>query len=262
MAYQFARYEKKGHVAYVTIDRPEVMNALHPPANEELSRIWTDFQEDDEMWLAVLTGTGERAFCAGADLKHMAQFQGRGENRHMANRGGFGGLDTRFDLWKPVIAAVNGYCLAGGFELMLACDIVVAAEHAQFGLPEPRWGLDAGPTGFHRLVRQVPTKTAMGMLLTGRFIDAQEAKQIGLVNEVVPAAELMAAAERWAEQILECAPLSVRGTKQAAYAGLGLPLETAARLEYEWRVRSAESDDRLDGPRAFSEKRSPVWKGH
>ncbi len=261
MAYQFALYEKRGRIAYVTINRPEVMNALHPPANEELSEIWDDFQADNDLWVAIVTGVGERAFCAGADLKHMAQQAGRGEGRHWANRGGFGGIDTRFDLWKPIIAAVNGYCLAGGFETALACDIIVAAEHAQFGMPEPRWGLDAGPTGFHRLVRQIPTKIAMGMLMTGKFISAQEAKELGLVNEVVPMSDLMPAAERWANQILECAPLSVRGTKQAAQAGLGQPLEVAARLEYEWRIRSAASEDRIEGPKAFAEKRRPAWKG-
>jgi enoyl-CoA hydratase/carnithine racemase len=260
MAYQFALYEKKGRIAHVTINRPESMNALHPPANEELSEIWDDFQADDDLWVAILTGTGERAFCAGADLKFMAS-SGQSGAQTRENSGGFAGIDTRFDLWKPVIAAVNGYCLAGGFETALACDIIIAAEHAQFGMPEPRWGLDAGPTGYHRLVRQIPTKVAMEMLLTGKFITARRAQELGLVNDVVPLEELIPAAERCANEILECAPLSIRGTKQAAYSGLDHPLEIAARLGFEERIKSAASEDRIEGPRAFAAKRLPVWKG-
>lgn len=259
MAYECALYEKRGRIAYITINRPASMNALHPPANEELSAIFDDFQEDDDLWVAILTGAGERAFCAGMDLKYSAQHAG--ERSRRPNRGGFGGIDTRFDLWKPVIAAVNGYCLAGGFETMLACDIAIAAEHAQFGLPEPKWGLTAGPTGFHRLVRQIPAKVAMGLLLTGDFIDAREAYRVGLVNEVVPLSQLMPAAERWAEKILACAPSAIRATKQATYQGLGYPLDVAQRMQYEWAARSAESEDRLEGPRAFAEKRTPQWKG-
>ncbi len=258
MGYQYALYEKRGRIAYITINRPAALNALHSAANEELSEIFDDFQQDESVWVAILTGAGERGFCTGMDLKHAAGNNGDTPRRR-GHRGGFGGIDTRFDLWKPVIAAVNGYCLAGGFEIMLACDITIAADHAKFGLPEPKWGQTAGPTGFHRLVQQIPAKIAMGMLLTGRFITAQEAHRVGLVNEIVPMSELMSTAEQWAEEILACAPLAIRGTKQAALQGRAYPLEVASKISYEWETRHQNSVDRLEGPRAFAEKRTPIW---
>jgi enoyl-CoA hydratase/carnithine racemase len=175
--------------------------------------------------------------------------------------GGFGGLTERFGMVKPVIAAVNGYALGGGCELALACDIVVAAEHARFGLPEPRVGFTASDGGIHRIVRHLPLKIAMGMLLTGAQISASEAQRWGLVNEVVPAADLLTAAQRWADAILECAPLSVRASKQAALAGLDLPLADAINRRYEYMLRQAGSQDSREGPRAFAEKRKPVWRG-
>ena len=260
MTYQFASYEKSGHIAYVTIKRPEVMNAIHPPASQELSEIWDGFQADDDAWVAILTGAGERAFSAGNDLKYTAAHPGE-PRVTQSTKGGFGGITHRFDLYKPIIAAVNGYALGGGFEMALACDIIVAADHARFGLPEPRVGLMAGAAGAHRLPRHIPLKIAMGMLLTGRHITAQEAQQCGLVNEVVPLAELLPTAQRWAAEVLACAPLSVRGTKQAAYQGLAHPLEQAVIGEYDWWRRAEESQDRIEGPRAFAEKRTPQWTG-
>jgi enoyl-CoA hydratase/carnithine racemase len=260
VTYQFASYKKKGHLAYVTINRPEVMNAIHPPASQELAEIWDDFQADEDSWVAILTGAGGRAFSAGNDLKHTAAHPGE-PRVTQSTKGGFGGITHRFDLSKPVIAAVNGYALGGGFEMALACDIIVAADHARFGLPEPTVGLMAGAGGAHRLPRQIPLKIAMGMLLTGRHITAQEAHQWGLVNEVVPLAELLPKAEHWAAEVLKCAPLSVRGTKQAAYEGLGYPLERAINGDYDWWRRAEASQDAIEGPRAFSEKRAPRWTG-
>src|SRR5215468_3605359 len=219
MQLEFVRYEKKDRIARVTINRPDVMNALHPPANEELSRVWDDFAADPEVWVAVLTGAGERAFSAGNDLKWTAL---HGVPR--MPKGGFGGIVARDDLWKPIIAAVNGVALGGGLELALACDVIVAADTARLGLPEPRVGLMAAAGGVHRLPRHVPLKIAMGMMLTGRHVTAAEAARIGLVNEVVPLKELHAAAERWANEILECSPLSVQATKQAAMQGLAKPI--------------------------------------
>ncbi len=258
MAYEFVKYEKKGRIAYVTMNRPEVMNAIHPPATAELSEIWDDFASDDEVWVAILTGAGDKAFSAGNDLKYTAE---KGLPSGPRPKGGFGGLTERTDIWKPLIAAVNGYALGGGFELALACDIIVAAEHARLGLPEPRVGLMAGAGGVHRLPRQIPLKIAMGYILTGKHMTAQEAYRIGIVNEVVPLKDLMATAERWANEILECAPISVRASKQAAMMGLDLPLAEALTRSYPLVHQMYHSEDVIEGPRAFAEKRRPQWKG-
>jgi enoyl-CoA hydratase/carnithine racemase len=257
MTLEFVRYEKRDHIAFVTLNRPEVMNALHPPAHEELDVCWNDFAADDDAWIAVLTGAGEKAFSAGNDLKWTAQHG----VPHLP-KSGFGALTSRFDLSKPVIAAVNGFALGGGLEIALACDIVIAADHATFGLPEPRVGLMAAAGGVHRLPRQLPMKVAMGMMLTAKPITAAEALRFGLVNEVVPAKDLAATAERWARTISECAPLSVQATKQAALAGLGRPLEDALTAHYDEVDRLWSSKDMIEGPRAFAEKRAPHWTGH
>src|ERR1051325_1974300 len=255
MQLEFVGYEKRNRIAWGTIQRPEVMNALHPPANEELARVWEDFAADPETWVAILTGAGDRAFSAGNDLKWTAM---HGVPRMPA--GGFGGIVSR-ELWKPLIAAVNGVALGGGLEIALACDVIVASETARFGLPEPRVGLMAAAGGVHRLPRHVPLKIAMGMILTGRHVTAAEAARIGLVNEVVPPAELHAAAERWANEIVECSPRSVQASKQAALQGLGRPLAEAMAGHYPLVQELFTSEDVVEGPRAFAEKRKPVWKG-
>jgi enoyl-CoA hydratase/carnithine racemase len=264
MDYQYAIYEKRGRVAYVTINRPEVLNALHPPANAELNAIFDDFAADANVWVAIVTGAGDRAFSAGNDLKYTAAHAGQTVATSDAapmGTGGFGGITSRYDLFKPVIAAVNGWAMGGGCEIALACDIIVAAEHARFALPEPRVGLVAGAGGMHRLPRQLPLKIAMGMMLTAKPIEARQALHYGLANEVVPQAQLMATAERWANEILECAPLAARGSKQAAMTGLELPLADAIRGPYSIIQAHMRSNDRLEGPRAFAEKRPPVWQG-
>ncbi len=257
MAYEFATYEKKGRLAVVTLNRPERMNALHPPANFELDAIWNDFEQDPDVWIGILTGTGEKAFSAGNDLKHTAE---HGRNMQRSKDSGFGGLANRTTCWKPLIAAVNGFALGGGFEMALACDIIIAADHARLGLPEPRVGLMAGAGGVHRLPRMIPHKIAMGYILTGRHMTAQEAHQWGIVNEVVPLAELLPTAERWANEILACAPISVRASKQAALMGLGSPLEIAMNTNYSETTRMRFSEDTIEGPRAFAEKRKPNWQ--
>src|SRR5438477_8207256 len=256
MQLEFVRYEKRDRIAWVTINRPDVMNALHPPANEELARVWDDFASDPDAWVAVLTGAGDRAFSAGNDLKWTAQ---HGVPR--MPKGGFGGIASREDIWKPMIAAVNGVALGGGLEIALACDIIIAADTARLGLPEPRVGLMAAAGGVHRLPRFVPLKIAMGMMLTGRHVTAAEALRLGIVNEVVSAKDLMSAAERWAREILECSPLSVRASKEAAMGSLHLSVQEAMDTHLEAERRLWASEDAREGPRAFAEKRKPVWKG-
>ncbi len=261
MTYQFIRYEKKDAVAHVTIDRPESLNALHPAANREMREAFTDFRDDPEALVAILTGAGDRAFSAGNDLKHMAEHGKPGEPYPEAHRWPLGGITADFTCWKPIIAAVNGYALGGGLELAMACDIILAADHAVFGLPEVTVGLVASGGGPHRLTRRVPLNVAMGMLLTGRRVDADEALRFGLVNEVVPRVELSAAAVRWAGEIVAAAPLAVRATKQVALTGLDWPLDVAMSRNYPEQQRAIDSEDFVEGPRAFAEKRRPRWTG-
>lgn len=261
MAYQYALYEKKGHIAYVTLNRPEVMNALHYAAHVELNEIFNDFKQDDESWVAIVTGAGDRAFSAGNDLKATAAATARGESIRGERPLPFGGITSGFTCAKPLIAAVNGVAVGGGFEIALACDLIIAAEHARFGLPEPRVGLFAAAGGVHRLPQQIPLKQAMGIMLTGRQITAQEAYRMGLVNEVVPGAELLSAAERWANEILECSPLSVRLTKEAVLSGLHFSVEEAMQRDRPLLERLLSSEDFVEGPKAFAEKRKPRWTG-
>lgn len=260
-AYDHVVYEKRGHVAVVTLNRPERMNALDSHSHAELTQIFDDFAADPEAWVAIITGAGERAFCAGNDLKATAEASARGAER--VNGGSrFAAITRGYSCPKPLIAAVNGVAAGGGFEIALACDMVIAADTARFGLPEPRVGLIAGAGGIHRLTRQVPLKQAMGMLLTGRLISAAEGYRLGFVNEVVPPAELMAVAERWAGEILECSPLLVQLTKEAAREGFGLSIDEAIARDWVERIpRMLASEDYVEGPRAFAEKRKPVWTG-
>jgi enoyl-CoA hydratase/carnithine racemase len=255
---EFCKVARDGRLLTVTIARPDVMNALHPPANFELEKVFDEFAADPELWVAIVTGEGERAFCAGNDLK----FQAAGGGKVEIAPKGFGGLTARYDLVKPVIAAVNGVAMGGGFEIALACDLIIASENATFALPEPRVGLAALAGGMHRLPRQIPLKHAMGMLLTGRRVSAREGYTLGFVNEVVPPAELMSAARRWADEILACAPLSVRASKQCAYDGLAASsIETAMQGRYDQLGAMLRSEDFVEGPRAFAQKRKPAWKG-
>ena len=258
------RFEVDDHVARITIDRPERMNAFDDDTHVEFSQAIDRFQAEDDIWLAVLTGSGDRAFCAGRDLKWTAAIADATPEeraRSQAKLAGATRLQDRFDLVKPIIARINGFALGGGLELALACDIIVAADHAELGLPEPRRGLIAGAMGVHRLPRQIPYHLAMGYLLTGRHLTAARAHEIGLVNEVVPADRLDAAVDAWVADILACSPVAVRATKQTALEALHLSLQEANRHVSPWEARRRTSADAIEGPRAFSERRPPRWTG-
>lgn len=253
---EYCIVEDEGHLRIVTLNRPHVMNALNSEASHELERVWDEFAQRDDLWVGIVTGAGERAFSAGNDLKRQAA-----GTRGPRPRNGFGGLAHRFDLFKPVIAAVNGVAMGGGFELALACDIIVAAENAVFALPEPRVGLIAAGGGVHRLPRMIPQKQALGMILTGRRVSAQEGKALGFVNEVVEAGGALRAARAWAEQILECSPMAIRASKEAILRGFDeATLETAVRKIYPLQQANLDSADYIERPKAFAEKRKPNWQ--
>jgi len=257
-SYRYCRYEVDGPLLTLTIERPEVLNALHPEAHRELAEAFDCYAADDSLRVAIVTGAGERSFCVGTDLKALAV-----TGDHSKPVTGFAGITHRFDLWKPLIAAVNGLCLGGGMEILAACDLGLAAEHAQFGLPEPRVGLAALGGGLlQRLPRQIGMKDAMALVLTGKPISAREARRIGLLNEVVPAAELMTRARALAKDILACAPLAVQASKQVMLKSLETAaLSTTMHEDYPLAQRMLSSEDAREGPKAFSEKRRPDWRG-
>lgn len=255
------RLDVAGHVATVTIDRPAVLNAVDRRTHERLQEIWSQIEADPDVRVVVLTGAGDRSFCVGADMSATAIERTGLEYWADVDPDGFGGLSLRTTLDVPVIARVNGYAMGGGMELVLGCDIVVAADTAKFALSEPRVGrlpLDGGIT---QLVRRVPYSHAMGMLLTGRRASAAELQQMGLVNEVVPAQELDAATARWVSDILACSPSSVRAIKQIVQRTAHLTAQEARSQRLPALVAALDSEDSREGVRAFQEKRPPVWTG-
>lgn len=259
MIYETIEVERRGHVTHVLLNRPESMNAITPQMHDELQTAFDSFAAEDDQYICVISGAGERAFCAGSDLKAIA---GGGHGGYPQN--GYAGLIERFDLNKPLIAAVDGFALGGGFEVALACDIIIATDRSSFGLPEPLVGAVALGGGVHRLARQIGLKQAMGMVLTADRVSAEEGQRLGFVNQVVSPEALAASVDDWCERILRCAPLSVAASKEAIMKGLGEPdLEAAMEAQesypafYKWR----RSEDAKEGPKAFAEKRTPQWRG-
>jgi enoyl-CoA hydratase/carnithine racemase len=253
-------FERRGRVGYVTLNRPDAMNALDGSANDALVEVWKDTLADDEILVCIVTGAGDRAFCAGADLKSYTPLlaaMGSWHARGLASRPGFGGITRALPFWKPVIAAVNGYAIGGGLELALACDIRVAAENAQFASQEIKWGFHHCDGGTVRLPLIVGLGHALRMILTGDTIDADEAHRIGLVSEVVPAGEAVSAAERIAARIAANGPLGVRSAKEAVLGGIGLSLDEALRRESILFSTLVDTNDFREGPQAFKEKRAP-----
>jgi enoyl-CoA hydratase/carnithine racemase len=256
---QFIAVTTAGPVTTITLNRPEVMNAINHAMHHELQGAFDGFAADDGQQICVVTGAGERAFCAGSDLKAAVA-----DGHRDYPKNGYAGLIERFDCPKPIIAAVNGLALGGGFEVALACDIIIAADTASFGLPEPLVGAVALGGGLHRLARQIGLKQAMGMILTSRRVSAQEGLRLGFVNEVVPASHLTAAAQRWCADILRASPMSIRASKECVQLGLAEPdVESAMKNQPGYPAFEAwrDSDDAREGPRAFAEKRAPVWTG-
>jgi enoyl-CoA hydratase/carnithine racemase len=257
-AYEFIQTETDGRLFIVTINRPDQLNCLHPMGNAEMGRAFDEFAANSDLWVAIVTGAGEKAFSAGNDLKFAASGQ---KSPVPMPSSGFGGLTSRYDLFKPVIAAVNGFAMGGGFEIALATDIIIAAENAKFALPEPRVGFAALASGKHRLPRQVPLKKAMGMMLTGRTVSAAEGKEIGFVTDVVPQGKALEEAKRWAGMILECSPMAIKATKETVLTGLTIAdLKTAFETKIPGVAKLLSSADHKEGPKAFAEKRKPVWK--
>lgn len=252
-------YEKKDHLAVLTMNRPEAMNAMNATLRRESGEAYADFRDDPNAWVLIITGAGDRAFSAGMDLKEMAAGLAAGSATRTEGPPVPNLMQGNIDIWKPVIAAINGVAVGGGLELSLACDIRIAADHARLGLMEPKRGIIPGGGGLVRLPRIVPLGAALEIILSGDLITAQEAYRIGLVNQVVPLAELMPAAVKMAERFLECAPLAVRAAKETVYGALDLPLKEALGVHFGPEVMSTE--DAKEGTAAFAQKRKPVWKG-
>lgn len=255
--FKHCKVERRDQILTITLNRPEVLNAMNPEAHFELDEVFDLYAADPDMHVAIITGAGDRAFCVGTDLKELAR-----TGDHRKPPGGFCGITTRFNLCKPVIAAVNGLCLGGGTEIVAACDLAIASDRAEFGLPEPRVGLAAlGGDALQRLAREMPMKDAMMLVLTGKRINAREAQRISLINDVVPHNALMDAARKLAGDILACAPLAVQASKQVMLQSRDMALQASMKASYTAARQMLASQDALEGPRAFAEKRQPRWTG-
>jgi enoyl-CoA hydratase len=263
MDYQTILFDVRDQIAYVTFNRPEAMNAMNRQMTQDLVEVCRHIEETPEIRVAIFTGAGEKAFSAGMDLKERAEtvfspIERR--NQKLTNK-----IHTQARavaaITKPTIAAIRGYCVGGGLEFALACDLRVAADDAKLGLTEVRRGIIPGAGGTQRLTRAVGVTKAMEMCLTGDTVSGSEAKALGLVNDSVPSADVVKAAENLAARILKGAPISVAFIKEAIKKGVELPLEEGLRLEADLSALIGSTEDAKEGPRAFAEKRAPVWKG-
>jgi enoyl-CoA hydratase/carnithine racemase len=249
--------ERRGNVEILTINRPEARNAINGAVSKAMSDAMDALAEDPECWVVVVTGSGDKAFSAGMDLKAFSSGEG---GDIMGASGGFGGLTQR-DFPKPIIAAVNGSALAGGFEIMLSCDLVVAADHAKFGIPEAKRGLIAGAGGLIRMPKRLPMAVALELAMTGDPIDAERAYALGLVNKVVPGDAVLAEAVALAERIAANAPLAVRYSKQVMKRAAEVPESEGWAINSDAVRVVFSSADAMEGPAAFAEKRAPNWQG-
>lgn len=251
-------YEKVSHKAYITLNRPESMNSMTPEGFQLIGEAYKEASQDDEVRVIIITGKGDQAFCAGADLKETIPLLVDGNVRPEK-------MDDAFlkhtNVWKPVIAAVNGYCLAGGMELMQATDIRIATEEAKFGLPEAKWSIVPAAGSLARLVRHIPYARAMEILLTGDTISAEEALDIGLINKIVPAENLLEEVDKYAERILQNGPVAVQTIKEAVIRLQSLPMELAFHEEWRYAQQALTSEDIKEGLQAFAEQRQPNFTG-
>ncbi|GAA6196501.1 enoyl-CoA hydratase-related protein [Pseudophaeobacter arcticus] len=256
MSYEFIKTETKGHVLVVTMNRPEVYNAVHVDMHNEMADCWDKFAADPDLWVAVLTGAGDKAFTAGNDLKATAT----GGSKAKMTETGFAGLSSRFDLEKPIIAAVNGFAMGGGFETALSCDIILASENAKFALPEVKVGFFAAASGVQRLSRYIGRLAAQELMFTGRTITAAEALALGCLNEVHPHDQLMEKAMEKAEQLCTVSPSAVKATKRVLN-DMALRDGMAGSIAYSREVIAdlAKTEDFKEGVNAFVEKRAPQW---
>lgn len=257
--------EKRGQICIFTLDRPEVKNALDIETSRLLAQHFIAFRDDPDSWVAIITGAGGESFCAGGDLKKIGDYYASMTPLERRSRGeiepGIGGITRNLPIWKPIIAAINGYCLAGGLEIALACDLRIAEEHAQFGLTEVKWGIIPGAGGTQRLPRLIGLERALDLMMTARKMPAEEALRCGLVSRLVPKGQALGTAIALAEQICENAPLAVRAVKEAAMRGLDMSLDEALRLEQFLAEPLRQSADAKEGPRAFAAREKPRFKG-
>ena len=249
-------YVKEGRIAYITINRPEAMNSLSVEVRQGLQNAYKDFRDNNDLWVAIITGAGDRAFSAGADIK--------GFTPASSDAAGTGGVPEKLirpdTIWKPFIAAIHGYCLGGGCELAMTCDIRIAADNAQFGQPEVNIGFMPGGGGTIRMPRFIPRAVAAEILLTGNRINAAEALRVGLVSRVVPRDQLMDTAKAIADTIISRGPLGVRATKEAMIRGYSMTLEEGLALEKQLVAQIRATEDFMEGARAFAQKRPPQYK--